>query len=218
MKFGFETKDLVSVPVPWTVPIPWTISVGWVRDWHRNHWRHDNPPRIITASVPSPSAVPSVISCVVISTPVISAPVAASQSGIETRHSEDSQDDQKFCLHAGISDECNGSPIHAKGGLDLRIALSRKTVQDSELSDEDLIGLRHDVDRHEDAVNKDTRQIYLLKAEIQELKESIRQLIDAVEDLSIAKQVPIITEIQEKALKRFERLIEGLKQRFKTSE
>jgi TolA-binding protein len=86
------------------------------------------------------------------------------------------------------------------------------------MSDEDLIGLRHDVDRHEDAVNKDTRQIYLLKAEIQELKESIRQLIDAVEDLSIAKQVPIITEIQEKALKRFERLIEGLKQRFKTSE
>jgi hypothetical protein len=60
-------------------------------------------------------------------------------------------------------------------------------------------------------------QIRELKAhhatEIGELKDGVRELIDALEDLATAKeQVPITTLAAESALNRFRRRIEGLKQ------
>lgn len=72
---------------------------------------------------------------------------------------------------------------------------------------------------HEHAVTEDERQIAALKAEIKELKYGVREVIDAVEDLAIAKQQEQITTDQaQRAFDRFGRRITGLKQRFKTED
>jgi predicted nucleic acid-binding Zn-ribbon protein len=85
--------------------------------------------------------------------------------------------------------------------------------------EEDLINLKHDVDRHEQAITEDAIQIAALKSEIEDLKDGIRELIDAVEDLSTAKRnVAVTTQDEEGALKRFGRRLEGLKQHFKTED
>jgi prefoldin subunit 5 len=81
------------------------------------------------------------------------------------------------------------------------------------MSEEDLINLKHDVDRHEQVITEDAIQIAALKSEIEDLKEGIRELIDAVEDLSTAKGNVAITTPSEEALKRFGRRIEGLRVR-----
>jgi hypothetical protein len=84
--------------------------------------------------------------------------------------------------------------------------------------EEDLINLKRDVDRHEQVITEDAIQIAALKSEIEDLKEGIRELIDAVEDLSTAKGNVAIATPSEEALKRFGRRIEGLKQHFKTED
>jgi hypothetical protein len=84
------------------------------------------------------------------------------------------------------------------------------------MSEEDLINLKHDVDRHEQVITEDAIQIAALKSEIEDLKDGIRVLIDTVEDLSIA--VPITTVEAQGALNRFGRRITGLKQHFKTED
>ena len=87
------------------------------------------------------------------------------------------------------------------------------------MSEEDLINLKHDVDRHEQVITEDAIQIAALKSEIEDLKDGIRELIDAVEDLATAKRNVGVTMIdEEKALQRFGRRIEGLKQHFKTED
>lgn len=91
------------------------------------------------------------------------------------------------------------------------------------MAEDELINLRHDVDRHEDAVIEDARQIASLKAEMKELKnelkDGIRELIDAVEDLATAKEaVHTNSQAEVSALERFHRRIEGLKQHFKTED
>ena len=87
------------------------------------------------------------------------------------------------------------------------------------MAEDDLINLRQDVERHENAVTEDANEIALLKDEMKELKDGIRELIDALEDLATAKeQVAITTGEAERALKRFGRRITGLKQHFETEE
>ena len=87
------------------------------------------------------------------------------------------------------------------------------------MSDEDLINLKQDVDRHEQVITEDAIQIAALKSEIEDLKDGIRELIDAIEDLATAKRHVAITTIdEEEALQRFGRRIEGLKQHFKTED
>jgi hypothetical protein len=49
------------------------------------------------------------------------------------------------------------------------------------MSEEDLINLKHDVARHEEAVTQDANQIALLKAEIAKLKEQHGKEIEALQ-------------------------------------
>jgi methyl-accepting chemotaxis protein len=90
---------------------------------------------------------------------------------------------------------------------------SEKVERKLQAFEESLDNLQTELVRHSD-------QIRALKEkhakEIEELKEEIHELIDAVEDLATAKEsVQRTSDAQEKALNRFHRRIEGLKQNFK---
>ena len=71
------------------------------------------------------------------------------------------------------------------------------------------------MDRHEDAVTEDSKQIGFLKAEIGKLKDDMRQLIGAVEDLEVTKQqIAFASQAQQSALDRFKFHIADLKKKY----
>jgi hypothetical protein len=80
------------------------------------------------------------------------------------------------------------------------------------MSEDNLADLRHDVDRHENAVIEVSKKSALLNTEVRELKEVLVELIDAVNDLAQAKRdLPA----QEAARYRFLSTMAGLKERFR---
>jgi predicted RNase H-like nuclease (RuvC/YqgF family) len=86
------------------------------------------------------------------------------------------------------------------------------------MSDGDMINLKQDVDRHEQVITEDAIQIAALKSEIDDLKDGIRELIEAVEDLHKAQRNAGIASNETTSLDTSWTRIAGLKKRFSVKE
>jgi hypothetical protein len=120
-----RVRDSVPVTVPGTIALPvsavagtGTISVSAVGRIRNRDRDRQYPPWIEATAVITPTTAVAVVACVVKMSSSVSAVPATSITAVPAasessrRHRKDRQQNQKFCLHAGISDDWKGSPIH----------------------------------------------------------------------------------------------------------